>query len=375
MDLSYSDEQGMLRDSVDRFIRDNYDHEKRRAAIGAPDGFSRHYWRQMAELGWLALPFAEDDGGLGGSAVDTMILMEGLGHGAIVEPVFASGILAGGVMRHGATPEQREADLPGLIDGTRIFTLAHSEPGARFRLPHVATRAERDGTGWRLSGTKTVVLHAPAADSLIVSARTGGATAEPEGISLFLIDKASEGLELQPYKTVDFLPAGDIKLDNVPVAPDALIGPESGGLPILRKAIDESIAALCAEAAGAMEFLLQQTTSYTKERVQFGQPLAKFQVLRHRMADMSICVEEAKSMALYAALHMEEPDAERSRAASTAKAKIGKGARYVSQQAVQLHGAMGVTDEMPVGDFFKRLMAFETLFGNTDWHLGRMNTA
>ncbi len=366
MDLSFSEEQSLLRDSVDRFLRDHYSHEQRRALAACAAGYSPDHWQSFAELGWLALPFSEADGGLGGSAVDMMVLMEGLGAGAILEPYLATVILAGGVLRHGAADDLRSTVLPALIEGQEIWALAHWEPQARFDLLHVACRArELDGTPV-LTGEKTVVLHGPNADHLIVSAATA------DGVVLYWVAPDAAGLGMQAYRTVDGLPACDLTLTDTPAR--AVIVPPADATAVLAQMADDAIAALCAEAVGAMQRLLDMTTAYTKDRVQFGQPIAKFQALRHRMAEMAIAVEEARSMALYLALTLDQPDSagvSRQKAAAAAKAKIGDAARFVGQNAIQLHGAMGVTEEMPIGDLFRRLMLFETLFGNTDYQRRR----
>ena len=377
MDLSYSDEQNLLRDSAERFVEDNCGAENLRKMRDTDDGFSHENWKQMAELGWLALPFPEDQGGLDGTAVETMVLMEAFGKGLVLEPYLASVILGGGVVREAGSAAQIESLIPPLIEGELLLALAYAEPQARFDLFDVATTATKDGDHYRLNGHKAVVIHGDAADKIIVSARTSGERRDAQGISLFIVDGNAAGVEKRPYPTVDGSRAAEIILNDVTVSADTLIGGQDGeGLAVLEKVSDQAIAALCAEAVGAMKVLLDTTVEYTKTREQFGQPIAKFQVLRHRMADMMMEYEQAKSMALVAALKVDSDDAvERRRAVSGAKVQIGKSGRFVGQEAVQLHGGMGMTDELSVGHYFKRLTMIEVLFGNTDHHLKQFSAA
>jgi len=372
MDLSFSDEQNMLRDRADRFVLENCGAENLRNTRDTEDGFSRDYWNQFAELGWLALPFSEEQGGLGGTPVDTMVLMESFGKGLVLEPFFATVILAGGVLR-----QLDECPLiEPLVEGGLLMSVAYAEPQSRYDLFDVATTAEKSGDGYTLNGHKAVVIHGEAADKLIVSARTSGDTRDEAGISLFLIDGDAEGVERRGYPTVDGSRAAEVILNNVQVGADALIGEEGNGLAILEKAVDEAIAALCAEAVGAMKVLVDTTVEYCKTREQFGQPISQFQVLRHRMADMMMEYEQAKSLALVAALkvHSDDP-VEARKAVSGAKVQIGKSGKFVGQQAVQLHGGMGMTDELSVGHYFKRLTMIDVMLGNMDHHLKRFSKA
>ncbi|MBI1181835.1 MAG: pimeloyl-CoA dehydrogenase small subunit [Alphaproteobacteria bacterium] len=376
MDLSYSDEQTMLRDSAERFVEANCGAENLRKMRNTEEGFSRNYWKQMAELGWLALPFTEEQGGLGGTAVDTMVLMEAFGKGLVLEPYLTTVVMGGAALRAGGSDAQIEELVPALVEGELMFTVAYAEPQARFDLFDVATTARRDGTGWVIDGSKAVVLHGDSADKIIVSARTSGDRRDATGISLFIVDAGAPGLERRPYPTVDGSRAAEIMLGSVRVDADALLGREGEGLPVLERVADEAITALCAEAVGAMKVLLDTTVEYTKTREQFGQPIAKFQVLRHRMADMMMEYEQAKSMALVAALKLDSEDpVERRKAVSGAKVQIGKSGRFVGQQAVQLHGGMGMTDELSVGHYFKRLTMIDILFGNVDHHLKQFSAA
>ncbi|MFN3233335.1 MAG: acyl-CoA dehydrogenase family protein [Alphaproteobacteria bacterium] len=376
MDLSFSEEQQLLRDSAERFVDQNCGTDNLRAMRETEDGFSRENWKSMAELGWLALPFAEDHGGLDGTPVDSLVLMEAFGRGLVLEPYLPTVILGGGILQSAGNDSQIESTIGSIIEGELLLAVGYAEPQARFDLFDVATTAAKDGDGYVLNGHKAVVLHGASADKIIVSARTSGERRDREGISLFLIDGDTAGLEKRPYPTVDGSRAAEIILDNVKVGADALIGVEGQGLAPLEKAVDYAIAALCAEAVGAMKVLLDTTVEYTKTREQFGQPISRFQVLRHRMADMMMEYEQAKSMALVAALKVDSDNAEeRRKAISGAKVQIGKSGKFVGQQAVQLHGGMGMTDELSVGHYFKRLTMIDVLFGNVDHHLKQFSAA
>jgi alkylation response protein AidB-like acyl-CoA dehydrogenase len=373
MDLSYSEEQIMLRDSAERFVDANCGADNLRKMRSSEEGFSRGYWKQMAELGWLALPFTEDQGGLGGTAVDTSVLMEAFGKGLVLEPYLTTVVMGGGALKAAGGQEEL---IGRIIEGDLLLAVAYAEPQARFDLFDVATTARKDGDGWIIDGHKAVVLHGDSADKIIVSARTSGDRRDKGGISLFIVDRGAAGLERRAYPTVDGSRAAELFFHSVKVSSDALLGEEGKGLAILEKVSDDAITALCSEAVGAMKVLLDTTVEYTKTRVQFGQPIAKFQVLRHRMADMMMEYEQAKSMALVAALKVDSADpVERRKAVSGAKVQIGKSGRFVGQQAVQLHGGMGMTDELSVGHYFKRLTMIDVLFGNVDHHLKQFAAA
>ena len=368
MDFNYTDEQNALRDTLSRYIVKDYPFEARRALAKSADGFSREHWKQFAELGLLALPFPEDFGGLsvtGGNAVDTLLVMEAFGRGLVLEPYLSTVIVAGGLVRDAGSAAQKEALLPAVAGGERMLALAHFERGARYEVSRVDTAAKADGGGWKLSGAKGVVLGGGSADTLLVSASTG------KGLSLFLVDARAKGVAVRNYMTQDGARAAEIALDNVAVGADALVGPEGGALPLIERALDYGIAALCAEAVGIMAALNEATLEYLKTRKQFGQAIGRFQALQHRMVDMVIATEQARSMAMMAAVKADSPDAaERRRAISAAKTYIGQQARFVGQQAVQLHGGMGVVDELNVSHYFKRLTMIDLTFGNTDHHLG-----
>ena len=368
MDFNYTEEQLALQDTLRRFIARDYAFEHRRALAKSADGFSRSAWKTFADFGVLALPFPEDSGGLNGNAVDTMLVMEMLGRGLALEPYVATVVLCGGLLRDAAGPAQKAALLPAIAGGELMLALAHSEPGARYGLDRVATTAAAVGSGWTLDGAKAVVLGAPSADKLIVSAM------DARGISLFLVDAGAPGVTLRSYPTQDGARAADISFAKVAVGAGALIGTAGGALPLLERAIDYANAALCAEAVGIMSALNEVTLEYLKTRKQFGVPIGKFQALQHRMADMVIATEQARSMATLAAVRADSADAaERSRSIAAAKAYVTQSARLVGQQAVQLHGGMGVVDELNVAHYFKRLTMIGLTFGDADYHLGRFS--
>ncbi len=374
MDFAFTDEQIALQDTLRRFIAKDYGFEQRRALAESAEGFSRAHWRQFADLGLLALPFPEAFGGMDGNAVDTMLVMEAFGRGLVLEPYLATVVLAGGLIRDVGSPAHQDRLLPAIAGGELLMALAHHEPGARYELNHVATVARSEGSGWKLSGAKAVVLGGGAADKLLVSARTAGGPHDEVGISLFLVDRSAAGLAVRSYPTQDGARAAEIGLDGVTVGPEALVGPRNGALPAIERALDYGIAALCAEAVGAMAALNDATLEYLKTRKQFGVPIGRFQVLQHRMVDMVIATEQARSMTTLAAVMADAPDAaERRRALSAAKAYVGQQARYVGQQAVQLHGGMGVVDELNVAHWFKRLTIINATFGDADHHLGRFS--
>ncbi len=371
MDFSFTEEQTLLRNSVQRFVQDRYDFDTRRAIISSPDGWRQDYWQQFAELGLLAAPFPEEVGGLGGSPVDTMVVMEEFGRGLVVEPYVPTVVLCGGAILHGGSQAQKETLLGEIVGGERVMALAFAEPKSRFALEDVSTTAKKSGAGYVLDGHKAVVIGAPWADSLIVSARTAGGQHDRSGITLFLVPKNASGVSCRDYPTVDGLRASEVTLESVSVDADAVIGPVDGGLALLERVIDEGIAAISAEASGAMKVLTDKTVDYSKNRKQFGVAIGKFQVLQHRMVDMYMMYEQAMSMTYMVTLKLGLDEAERKRAASAAKVQIGKSARFVGQSAVQIHGGMGVTNELDVGHYFKRLTMIDTLFGNVDYHMTR----
>jgi pimeloyl-CoA dehydrogenase small subunit len=370
MDFDLTDEQRLLQDQVNRVIADEYEFERRKAYAKEAPGFSLERWAQFAELGLLGLPFDEALGGIGGTPVETMIVMEAFGRGLVVEPYLATVVLGGGLVRFAGSSAQQRALVPEIAAGRLRLAFAHTERQSRFDLADVATTARADGAGFVLDGHKGVVLHGDSADTLIVSARTGGGQRERDGISLFLVDRRAAGVAVQGYATVDGLRAAEITLRAVRLGSDALLGPRDHALPLIERAVDAAIAALAAEAVGAMAVAHELTIDYLKTRKQFGVPIGSFQALQHRAVDMLVALEQARSMASLATMVADSTDdAERRRTISAAKVQIGRSGRIVGQQAIQLHGGIGMTMESKVGHYFKRLAMIDTLFGDADHHL------
>ena len=371
MDLTPSDEQRLLRESVDRFINETYDSDHRRRTASDPLGFSRQIWKQFAELGWLALPIAEAHGGLGAGAIETGILMEAFGRGLVAEPYLATVVIGTGLIAECGSDAQKQAMLPRVADGSLLLAFAHSERAARFDLAHVETTARKTPDGWRLDGHKVAVLDGNAANQIIVSARVAGDDGTTGRLCLFLVPSGTAGVTLRDFPRLGGGRACNLDLGDVRLPAEALLGDGSDALANIECVVDRALAALGSEAVGIMQTLLDRTLEYTKVRQQFGRPLSANQVIRHRLADMAMQCDEARSIALRAALMADAEPVARSRAASGAKAKIGKCARFVAEQAVQLHGAMGVTEELDIGSYFKRLLAFDTLFGGSAHHYRR----
>lgn len=371
MDFNFNDDQVMLRDTVRRFVDKEYGFEARRAIVKA-GGFSAAVWKQFADLGLLALPLPEDAGGMAGGPVDVMVVMEELGRGIVLEPFAPVVVVAGGLLRDAGSAAQRDAWLPGIAAGEAKVVLAHTERHARYAARYVETRAEKNGAGYVLSGAKGVVPAGGVADAFIVVARTSGAVDSADGVSLFLVPRDAAGLAVRTYRTQDGAGAAELALKGVKLGADALVGAEGEGLALLERALDQGTAALCAEAVGAMERLLDLTVDYLKTRKQFGVPIGSFQALQHRAVDMRIQLELARSMSYYATLKLAEADPlERRRAVSAAKYQVGQSARFVGQQAVQLHGGIGMTDEYVGSHYFKRLAMIELTLGDSAYHLGR----
>jgi len=371
MDFNFSDEQRQLKDSVERFVRDQYAFDKWRKTVTTEEGYREENWRQIAELGWLGVAVPEAYGGLGGNAVDTAVIMEGLGQGLVAEPYFSTAVLGGGFLCHGGSRAQKEALLPALAEGKLKLAFAFAEHQSRFNLADVAVSAKKNGGGYVINGQKCVVFDALAADRLVVSARTAGGAADAKGISLFLVDRKAKGLSVKGYRTVDHRRAADVGFDQVAVGADALIGKADEALPLIELVADHAISALAAEAVGCMQVLCDTTNEYLKTRKQFGRPIGQFQVLQHRMVEMWIALEQARSMNYMLAMKVAEPAPERAKSAAATKTTIGQSGRFVGQQAVQLHGGMGMSDELNVGHYMKRLMTIDLLFGNADYHRKR----
>ncbi len=376
MDFDLTEEQSLLKDSVDRLIADRYDFESRKRFIAGPEGYSRENWRQFAELGLLAVPFAEEHGGIGGGAVETMIVMEAFGRGIVVEPYVSTVVLGGGLLRHAGSDTQKAELLPQVAAGELTLAFAQVERASRYDLFDISTTAKKDGDGWVLNGEKGVVLHGDSADKLLVTARTGGDRRDRSGIGLFLVDAKAPGISRRGYPTQDGMRAAEITLDNVRVGPEGVLGDPAGALPVVERVVDEAIAALCAEAVGVMDRMRELTVDYMKTRKQFGMPIGSFQVLQHRAADMVVMIEQARSMAFFATMMSAADDpAERGHAVSAAKVQIGRSGRFVGQQAIQLHGGVGMTQEYSVGHYFKRMTMIDTAFGDADHHLSRVAEA
>ena len=370
MDFELSEDQAMLKDSVGRLTADLYDFERRKHHRQGANGYSDEMWGRFAEQGLLMLPFAEEDGGLGLGAVETMIVMEAIGRSLVVEPYFATVVLAGGLIRHAASSEQKAELVPAIGGGELKLAFAHAERAARHELAHVETKAVAKGAGYALTGEKTLVLHGDSADKLIVSARLSGNARGRDGIALFLVDANAPGVSRRGYPTQDGMRAAEVSVDG---AEAQLMGPAGQALPLIERAVGEAIAALCAEAVGIMGDAHASTVEFLKVRSQFGQTIGSFQALQHRAAEMYVALEQARSMALYAtALAGSEDEAERTAAVRVAKVQIGRSSRFIGQQAIQLHGGVGVTDEYKVAHSFKRLTMIEMLFGDTDHHLGKL---
>lgn len=372
MDLSLNEVQTMLADSVEKFISNDYDFEARKAYAASDPGFSADVWQTFAELGWTAVPFSEEDGGFDGGAMELTILMMEFGRGLVVEPYLANIVLAGGILRRTADASQKARWLQPIIAGELQATLAFVEPQARYNLNNVRTTARADGGDWILDGSKGVVLNGNTADLLIIPARTAGAQADTDGITLFAVAAGSEGLSRRSYPTVDGHRAAEIMLEDVRVPADAVLGQPGAGYAALRAAADDATLAVCAEAVGIMQVMTDKTVEYTKSRVQFGVPIASFQALQHRMVDMLTACEQSYSLLLWAAMASADDTEEAAQAISAIKYQIGMAGQKVGQEAVQLHGAMGVTWELDIAHYFKRLTAIGQMFGNADWHLDKL---
>jgi alkylation response protein AidB-like acyl-CoA dehydrogenase len=374
MDFSFTDEQSMLRDTIASYLADRYDFDSRRTAITSAAGWRPEVWKAFAdELGILGAAFSEDLGGLGGGAVDNMVVMEEFGKALVVEPYLGTVVIGGGFLKHGA-PAGAADVIAKIISGDVLIAFAYAEPQGRYNLANLVTTARKDGGGYVLNGHKAVVIGAPWATHLVVTARTGGGQRDAGGVSVFLVDKSSPGIVTRDYPTVDGRRASEVFFENVSVGADALIGEEGAALPLIEQVVDEAIAAVCAESCGVLRKLHEGTLDYTKQRKQFGVPIASFQVLQHRMVDMFIQLEQAISMTYMAHIKLGEPAAERAKAISAAKVQIGRACKFVGQNAIQLHGGMGMTDEMAIGHFFKRATMIEGEFGSVDHHLRRYET-
>ena len=370
MDFSLSQEQQLLQDSVSRFVADHCGVERHRQLSGSELGYEPAAWQQFADLGWLAIPFSEEQGGIGGSAVDVMVISEALGRGLLREPFLSTVITCGGFLRR-ASDAQQQAHIPGIIEGRRQWAFACTEPGSGYTLHAVATTAQAEEAGYRLNGHKIAVLNGHCADYLLVTARTSGQERDDSGISLFIVDASLPGVTVEPFSAVDGGRGANLQLQDVIVDEGALLGEPGAALPLVERVIDESILAMGGEALGAMQVLLDTTVEYTRTREQFGQAIGKFQALQHRMADMYLKVEEMRSLLFNAAIQLQQDSDEAVLACAALKVKLCEAGRFVSQQAVQLHGGIGMTDELAVGHHFKRLMLLARLHGDEAYYLQR----
>lgn len=371
MDFSLTEEQTMLADSVSRFIANDYNFDRRMKIAQSNDDFSQELWQTYAELGWTAMPFPEEDGGLDGGPIELMLMMEQFGRGLVVEPFLANIVLAGGVLRRAGSEQQKTNWLSEIIAGTLQAALSFSEPQARFDIFDIATTATRDGDSFVLNGHKSFVLNGGSAELIIIPARTSGEQADTSGITLFAISADVEGLTRKSYKCVDAHAAAEIGLDDVRVSDASVIGALDEGYATLQAVIDEATMAVCAEAIGIMRAMHDKTVDYSKNRMQFGVPIGSFQALQHRMVDMLVACEQSQSLLLWTTLLNIEDSADARKAISALKYQIGTAGRLVAQEAVQIHGGMGVTWELDIAHYFKRLSAIEVLFGNADYHLDR----
>ena len=373
MDFALTDEQRLLKESVERLLADRCRFEDRQRFMAEPTGWSRVLWRSYAELGLLGLPFEEKHGGVGGGPVETMIVMEAFGRALALEPFFATIVLGGGLLRLGADEAMRAALIPQIAAGDLLLAFAHAERQSRYDLADIATAARRDGADYVLDGVKSLVIHGDCADKLVVSARLVGARTDRDGIGLFVVDADAAGVSRRAYPTVDGLRAAEVILSGVRVGADRVLSEPGKAFPLIAKVVDSAIAALAAEAVGAMGAMHESTVEYLKTRKQFGVPIGSFQVLQHRASEMLIALEQARSMAVFATMMAEEPDpTERRKAIAAAKVQIGRSGRFVGQQAIQLHGGIGMTMEYKVGHYFKRVTMIDTLFGDADHHLAEL---
>ena len=373
MDFDLTEEQRLLRDSVDRLLADHYSFEKRKAHLAEPEGWSRDLWAQYAELGLLGLPFAEEHGGFGGGGIETMLVMQAFGRVLALEPYLATAVLAGTALRLAANAAQQSALLPQIAEGKLSLAFAHGERQARYDLSDVLTTAKPKGSGWIIDGAKSVITHGDSADKLIVSARTRGQRNDPNGIGLFVVDADANGVARRAYRMRDGMGAAEIALSGVEVGSDAVLGEIGKAFPVIERVVEAGIAATAAEAVGAMETMQAMTLEYLKTRQQFGRPIGDNQALQHRATEMFVALEQGRSLAMLAAMMVDEPDpAERARNIAMVKAGVGQAARFVSQNAVQLHGGIGMTEEYAVGHYFRCCMVIEHSFGDTAHHLSRL---
>jgi pimeloyl-CoA dehydrogenase small subunit len=372
MNFELTEEQTLLAETIKRFVATHYNFDARAKILASPAGHSEDVWAAIAEMGLLGLPFAEAHGGFGGSTVDVMLVMEAIGEGLLVEPYLATVGLGGRFVARAGTPAQQARILPALVQGKHTMAFAHTETGARYDLRQVGLTARRSGAGWTLDGDKRMVLHGSSADTLVVSARTAGGITDAAGITLFLVPRAAAGVSVKDARTIDNLRTADIRFAGVTVDADAVLGREGEGHAVIEEVVDYATALLCAEAVGAIRYANDATLDYLKTRRQFGVPIGSFQALQHRMVEMMISYEQARSMSYLACVKVDTAEAaERRRVVSAAKIKIADACRHVSQEAVQLHGGMGMTEELKISHTFRRLTMLAQTFGDAEHHLER----
>ncbi len=368
MDFDLSEDQRLLQDSVSRLLGDKYGFENRKAYLKSAQGWSTEMWSAYAELGLLGLPFAEAEGGFGGGAEETMLVSEQMGRHITLEPWFTTVVVGGGFLRHGASAAQRAAIVPKVAEGKLKLAFAQTETQSRYDLFDVASTAKRDGAGWVLNGAKGMVIHGDSADTFVVTARTAGGQRDHNGIGVFLVDAKAAGVTVKGFRTVDGQRAAQVAFSNVKLGADAVLGDAEGGLALVDRVVDEAIAALAAEAVGAMEAAHLMTLDYLKTRQQFGRTIGTFQALQHRSADMMVALEQARSMAFFGTMSAQDSDAAaRRKNMAAVKVQIGRSSRFVGQQTVQLHGGIAMTMEYAAGHYFKRLTANDGAFGDADY--------
>ena len=373
MDFDFSDEQRLLKDSIDGLLKNSYDFDQRKKHGASKKGWSDTVWKTFAEQGLLGLPFAEADGGFGAGATETAIVMEALGKSLVLEPYLATVILGGGFLRHGGSDAQRKAHIPSVVDGSKTFAFAQLEKNSRYDLGDVSTTAKKKGAGFVIDGAKFVVMHGDSADTLVVTARTKGGQRDRIGVGVFLVPAKASGVRIKGYPTQDGLRAADITFEAVEVGADAALGDPENGLPLVERVVDEARIALCSEAVGLMDEALKTTIEYLKTRQQFGVNIGTFQSLQHRGSDMFVALEQARGIAMYGTMAVGFEDAqERSSAIAATKVQVGRSGKYIGQQAIQLHGGVGMTQEYKIGHYFKRLTMIESTFGDADYHLRRV---
>ncbi len=372
MDFSLSEVQTMLTDSVEKFIANDYDFDSRQKYAASERGYSAEVWQTFAELGWTAVPFSEADGGFDGGPIELMVMMQQFGRGLIVEPYLENVVLAGGVLRRAANDAQKAKWLQPLISGELQAALAFTEPQSRYVFANVETTAIADGDDWVINGKKGVVLNGGNAGLLIIPARTSGDSSDLDGISLFVVGGHADGVSRRSYPTVDGHQAAEIGLQDVRVESSAMLGAIGGGYAVLDAVLDEATLAICAEAVGIMQILTDKTVEYSRNRVQFGVPIGSFQALQHRMVDMLTACEQSYSLLMWAAMAAADDSDEAKRAVNMIKYHVGTAGQKVGQEAVQIHGGMGVSWDLDIAHYFKRLTTIGQLFGNADWHLDKL---